>query len=289
MTRRLPTWFKKKIPPPGVMASMRTLLDGLDLNTICESAHCPNIVDCFTRRTATFLIMGDTCTRQCSFCVVSKGVPLPLDEMEPEHLVEAVAELGLKYVVVTSVTRDDLPDGGAAHFARTITRLRNFDPTIAVEVLVPDFNGGSDSVKVVVDAGPGVINHNLETVPRLYAGVRPRAQYERSLRLLRQVKNLNERIVTKSGVMVGLGETKDEVVQLMSDLREVNCDLLTLGQYLQPSSCHHPVIRFVHPEEFEEYKHVALEMGFRAVASAPLVRSSFDAARLYKQATAEVV
>lgn len=289
MTRRLPPWFKKKIPSPQVMVSMRALLDGLGLNTICESARCPNIGDCFSRRTATFLIMGDTCTRKCSFCAVGKGVPLPLDEMEPEHLAEAVAKLGLKYVVITSVTRDDLPDGGAAHFARVITRLRDYDPTITIEVLVPDFTGNSDSVKVVVDARPDVVNHNLETIPRLYAEVRPGAKYERSLRLLRQVKELNGHIITKSGVMVGLGETKDEVVRLMADLREVSCDLLTLGQYLQPSSCHHPVVRFIHPEEFEEYEYIALEMGFRAVASAPLVRSSFDAARLYQQATAEVV
>ena len=289
MTRRLPPWFKKKIPPPGIMVGMKALLDGLSLNTICESALCPNIGDCFSGKTATFLIMGNTCTRKCSFCAVSKGVPAPLDEREPEHLVEAVAKLGLKYVVITSVTRDDLPDGGAAHFAGTIARLRESDPTIIIEVLVPDFTGSSGSVKVIVDAGPDVVNHNLESVPRLYPTVRPGAIYKRSLRLLRQVKELDGHIITKSGVMVGLGETKDEIVHLMKDLRKVGCDLLTLGQYLQPSSCHHPVTRFIPPEEFDEYEHIGRKMGFRAIASAPLVRSSFDAAHLYQQAAIEVV
>jgi lipoic acid synthetase len=289
VTGRLPPWFKKKIPPSAIMVSMRTLLNELDLNTVCESALCPNIGDCFSRKTATFLIMGDICTRKCSFCAVSKGVPAPLDEREPEHLAEAVAKLGLKYVVITSVTRDDLPDGGSAHFVKTITRLRESEPTLKIEVLIPDFTGSSGSVKAVVDARPDVVNHNLETVPRLYPEARPGAEYERSLRLLRQVKEFDGHVITKSGVMVGLGETKSEIVQLMKDLRKIGCDLLTLGQYLQPSSCHHPVIHFIHPEEFEEYEHIALEMGFRAVASAPLVRSSFDAAHLHSQTTAEVV
>lgn len=270
------------------MIGMRVLLGGLGLNTICENALCPNIGDCFSRKTATFLIMGDICTRKCSFCAVSKGIPTPLDEKEPEHLVEAVTKLGLKYVVITSVTRDDLPDGGTAHFARTITRLRESDPTLIIEVLAPDFKGSPGSVKVLADAGPDVVNHNLETIPRLYHKVRPGAKYERSLRLLRQVKEFDGHIITKSGVMVGLGETKDEVVQLMEELRKAGCDLLTLGQYLQPSSRHHPVTRFIPPEEFDEYEHIGQEIGFRAVASAPLVRSSFDAAHLYQQAAIEV-
>lgn len=284
---RLPPWFRQKIPAPAVLADMRTLLDGLGLHTICESAHCPNLGGCFSRKTATFLLLGDICSRTCTFCAVSNGTAAPVDPEEPAHLAEAVAGLGLKHVVITSVTRDDLPDGGAGHFAGTVTQLRGGDPTLTVEVLVPDFGGRPESVRVVVDSRPNVINHNLETVPRLYPEVRPQADYRRSLGLLAQVKELDSGIVTKSGVMVGLGETREEMLRVMADLRQVGCDLLTVGQYLQPSAQHHPVARYVSPEEFRDYERAGREMGFSGVASAPLVRSSFDAAHLYDRATTE--
>jgi len=284
MSGRLPVWFKKKIPSPKVLSSMGTLFDRLSLHTICESALCPNLGDCFAQGTATFLILGDICTRNCTFCAVKKGVPCPVDEEEPEHLVEAVEKLGLKHVVITSVTRDDLPDGGAAHFVRTIARLRQRDGGITIEVLIPDFCGSPGSLKAVVDARPDVLNHNLETVPRLYPQVRPEADFQRSLWILKQAKELDSRIITKSGLMVGLGETRDELLDTMADLRRVDCDLLTIGQYLQPSPAHHPVVRYVPPEEFAEYESAGRVMGFRDVASAPLVRSSFNAAQLYTRA-----
>jgi len=284
MRERLPPWFKKKVPDPRVLASMRSLFDELSLHTICENALCPNLGDCFSNRTATFLLLGDICTRNCTFCAVKKGVPCPVDEKEPQHLAEAVEKLGLRHVVITSVTRDDLPDGGAAHFARTIARLQEKDKGLTVEVLIPDFGGSLRSLKMVVDAHPDVINHNLETVPRLYPQVRPKADFQRSLRLLGQARELDSHIVTKSGLMVGLGETRDELLQAMEELRKVNCDLLTIGQYLQPSAHHHPVVRYVSPEEFVEYESLGKAMGFCDVASVPLVRSSFNAAQLYEKA-----
>jgi len=286
MSGRLPPWFKKQVPEPRAMAGMRALVGGLHLHTICESALCPNVGDCFSRGTATFLLLGDTCTRNCTFCAVKKGVPGPVDEDEPDHVAEAVREMGLRHVVMTSVTRDDLPDGGARHFARAIGRLRMEDASLTIEVLVPDFAGSAEAVAVVADAGADIVNHNLETVPRLYREVRPKADYLRSVELLRGVKQRSDRTVTKSGLMVGLGETRDEMLQVMVDLRGVGCDLLTIGQYLAPSVGHHPVVRFVPPDEFEEYGRMGREMGFRGVASAPLVRSSFDAARLYAEAVA---
>ncbi|HEX9976244.1 MAG TPA: lipoyl synthase [Dehalococcoidales bacterium] len=288
MPGRLPPWFKKKIPDPGMLVGMKALFDGLSLHTICESALCPNLGDCFHRSTATFLILGNICTRNCTFCVVEKGIPLPLDEKEPEHLAEAVVKMGLRHVVITSVTRDDLPDGGAAHFARTIALLKKMNNGLSVEVLIPDFSGSLDSLKTVVNAHPDVLNHNMETVPRLYTEVRPKANFQHSLRLLKQAKELNSSLITKSGVMVGLGETRDELVQMMADLRAVDCDLLTIGQYLQPSPFHHPVVRYVPPGEFLEYERLGRAMGFVDVASAPLVRSSFNAERLYEEARMKV-
>ena len=287
MRDRLPTWFKKKAGDPKVLAEMRALFDELSLHTICENALCPNLGDCFSQRTATFLILGNICTRNCTFCAVKKGVPSPVDEEEPQHLAEAAGKLGLRYVVITSVSRDDLPDGGASHFAKTIARLRKKDKGIAVEILIPDFGGSPHSLKMVVDAHPDVINHNLETVPRLYPEVRPKADFQRSLMLLEQVKRFDSQIVTKSGVMVGLGETKEELLQVMEELRRVNCDLITIGQYLQPSGHHHPVVRYIPPEEFLEYERIGKEMGFSDVASSPLVRSSFNAAQLYAKTKME--
>jgi len=260
---------------------MEQLLDGLSLHTICQSAHCPNVGECFSRKTATFLILGNICTRRCTFCAVEKGHPLPVDEAEPRHLLEAAEKLDLSYIVITSVTRDDLADGGASQFAKVINLLRENRSGAIVEVLIPDFRGSAEALKLVVEARPQVINHNVETVPRLYPKVRPGADYSRSLELLFMVKNLNPGIITKSGLMLGLGETREEVVEVMKDLREANCGLLTLGQYLQPSARHHPVIRFVPPEEFTRYRDIGREMGFIDVAAAPLVRSSFKAAELY--------
>jgi len=281
MKGRLPFWFKQKLADPKIMLTMEQLLDGLSLHTICQSAHCPNVGECFSRKTATFLILGNICTRRCTFCAVEKGHPLPVDEAEPRHLLEAAEKLNLSYIVITSVTRDDLADGGASQFVRVINILRENRSGAIVEVLIPDFRGSAEALKSVVEARPQVINHNVETVPRLYPKVRPGADYSRSLELLFMVKNLNSGITTKSGLMLGLGETREEVVEVMKDLREANCDLLTLGQYLQPSARHHPVVRFVAPEEFSRYRDIGREIGFIEVAAAPLVRSSFKAAELY--------
>ena len=284
MKERLPPWFKQKPADPRVMVPMEKLLDGLSLHTICESALCPNVAECFSRKTATFLILGDVCTRRCSFCAVKKGQPLPVDGKEPQHLLEAVEKLNLSYVVVTSVTRDDLSDGGASQFVKTINMLHQKRKGVVVEVLVPDFLGSAESLRAIVEARPDVVNHNVETVPRLYSEVRPEADYSRSLKLLSMAKKLNPDIVTKSGLMLGLGETKEEVVKVMEDLRGVNCDLLTIGQYLQPSPEHHPVARFISPEEFSQYGDIGRDIGFVEVAVAPLVRSSFKAAELYAKA-----
>jgi len=281
MKGRLPFWFNQKPVDPKTMLTMERLLDGLHLHTICESAHCPNIGECFSRKTATFLILGDVCTRDCTFCVVEKGHPLPVDEAEPQHLLEAAEKLNLSYIVITSVTRDDLVDGGASQFVKVINLLHENRDGAVVEVLIPDFRGSAEALKAVVEARPEVVNHNVETVPRLYPKVRPGADYSRSLELLFMVKKLNPEIITKSGLMLGLGETKEEVVRVMTDLREANCNLLTIGQYLQPSPQHHPVVRFISPEEFAEYRDRGKDMGFIKVASAPLVRSSFKAAELY--------
>ena len=281
MPERLPYWFKKRMPQPGVMAEMNTLLAGLQLHTICQSAICPNIGDCFARHTATFLILGNTCTRNCTFCTVNKGRPEPVDIHEPQHVAEAVAKLGLKHVVITSVTRDDLPDGGAGHFANVIQILKQQSPELTVEVLVPDFAGSLGALEIVMNAHPDVLNHNVETVPRLYPEVRPMADFNRSVGLLKAARTIDPGVVTKSGIMVGLGETQDEVTETMTSLRDAGCDLLTIGQYLQPSPQHHPVVSFILPEQFEEYARTGRKIGFREVASAPLVRSSFEAATLY--------
>jgi len=284
MKGKLPPWFEKKPIDPTIISTMRRLLRGLSLHTVCESALCPNIGECFGRNTATFLILGNVCTRNCTFCAIKKGHPFPLDEDEPQHLLEAVERLGLRYVIITSVTRDDLADGGAFHFAKVINLLHKNSDSAKVEVLIPDFLGSVEALKIVVEAHPEVINHNVETVPRLYREVRPKADYSRSVELLFRVKQLDPSVVTKSGLILGFGETQEEVVQVMSDLREANCDLLTFGQYLQPSPRHHPVVRFVPPEEFSQYEQIGKDMGFLGVVSAPLVRSSFRAAELYAKA-----
>jgi lipoic acid synthetase len=277
--RRFPPWLRKRIPPEGETSAVRKLLDRLHLHTVCQSAHCPNLFECFARGTATFLILGDVCTRHCGFCAVGSGSPEPPEPDEPAHVAEAVASLGLAHVVVTSVTRDDLADGGSAQFAATIAAVRAVSDA-TIEVLTPDFQGCWGDLRRVVDAGPDVFNHNVETVPRLYPLVRPEADYRRSLEVLRRAGERAPGLLTKSGLMVGLGERHDEVIAVMRDLRAAGCGALTVGQYLSPSSGHVPVARFVTPEEFDTYKTEAEAMGFAAVAAAPFVRSSYQAGEL---------
>jgi len=275
-----PEWLRRSAPDPVALAKMKELVDSLQLHTVCESAHCPNQGECFARGVATFMILGDICTRSCTFCAVEYGQPAPLDANEPKHVVEAVRKLGLRHVVITSVTRDDLPDGGAYQFAKVIQAIRSYDPEITAEVLIPDFQGSLSALEIVVASHPAIINHNVETVPRLYSRVRPQANYERSIQLLKHVKSMGKGLLTKSGLMLGLGERREEVIPVMEDLRKVDCDFLTIGQYLRPSLNHHPVVRFVPPVEFEEYKNAGAVMGFRGVASAPYVRSSFQADKM---------
>jgi lipoic acid synthetase len=266
---------------PTILNKTTKLTRDLKLHTVCESARCPNRTECFAEGTATFMILGDVCTRNCTFCAVKHGNPKAPDRQEADHVVEAVDRLGLRYVVVTSVTRDDLPDGGASQFLRTIRAIHEHDSNIAVEVLVPDFQGSASALKTVVDASPAVLNHNIETVPRLYPEVRPQAMYRRSLDLLKQAKVLNGNLLTKSGLMLGLGESRGEVTEIMADIRQAGCDFLTIGQYLQPSLEHHRLVRYVRPEEFEEYQVAGRELGFISVVSGPLVRSSLHAAEMY--------
>jgi lipoyl synthase len=279
-----PLWLRRKLPDPESLVKMRSLLRRHGLNTVCEGALCPNQGECFGQGTATFLILGKTCTRHCTFCAIptQERPPAP-DPEEPERIAKAAAELGLKHVVVTSVTRDDLPDGGAAQFAGTVRALRQENPGMVIEVLIPDFQGSPEALQTVVDSGPDILNHNMETVPRLYAEVRPQADYGRSLRVLERARKMDRGRVTKSGLMLGLGEERDEIMRVMADLRKVSCDLLTLGQYLQPSGKHHPVVRFVPPEEFESLRKEGEDLGFKAVVSAPLVRSSFHAAEVFEK------
>ncbi len=277
-SRRMPSWMRRPVATPGRAGEIAGVLDELNLNTVCRSAKCPNRGECYASGTATFLIMGAYCTRGCHFCAVEGAAPLPLDADEPRRVGEAAARMGLRHVVVTTVTRDDLSDGGAAHFVAVIESLRRAVPGSRVEVLTSDFGGNLASVDTVAAAGPDVFNHNVETVPRIYAEVRPEADYARSLAVLARVRETHPRIPTKSGLMVGLGETFDEVVDVLHDLRRVGVDIVTVGQYLRPSAAHLPVTRFVEPEEFDRYAEVAARLGFAGVASAPFVRSSYHAA-----------
>jgi len=278
---RKPPWLKKRIPPVEDVLKVKSILKETALHTVCEEARCPNLGECFSGGTATILILGKICTRGCGFCAVERGVPLPPDETESIKVAQAVNEMGLKYVVITSVTRDDLIDGGASCFAKTIRAIRALDRDIKVEVLIPDFKGDLSCLRVVLSESPDVLNHNVETVPRLYPKVRPQASYNRSLDLLEGSKKSHPHILTKSGFMVGLGETKQEVVDLLHDLREVGCDFLTIGQYLQPRLDRLPVVGYIPPEEFEEYRKVGEGMGFKFVASGPFVRSSFHADQIF--------
>ncbi len=272
---------KVKSPLSPEVFELKKILRRLNLHTVCEEASCPNIGDCFSRKTATFMILGDTCTRACPYCDVAHGKPKPPDPLEPEHIANAVKELGLRHVVITSVNRDDLSDGGASHFANVIKAIRDKLPECTVEVLIPDFQGDFNSLKIVADAKPDVINHNIETVPSLYKKVRHRGDYKRSLNIIKWIKEIDSNIYSKSGLMVGLGETKEEVLKVMDDLVNVNCDILTIGQYLQPSKDHLPVERYVSEEEFKEYERIGYKKGFKEVYSGTLVRSSFHADEVF--------
>jgi len=283
-TRR-PEWLKLGALEPSTLNKATKLSRDLKLHTVCESARCPNRTKCFAEDTATFMILGNICTRNCTFCAVKGGKPQAPDQQESDHIVQAVDRLGLRYVVITSVTRDDLPDGGSSQFAQTIRAIHKYDQNIAVEVLIPDFQGSTSSLQTVVDASPAVLNHNIETVPRFYSEVRPQARYRQSLDLLKQAKLLDNRLLTKSGLMLGLGESRGEVIEVMADLRQAACDLLTMGQYLQPSLEHHKLVRYVRPEEFEEYQIMGEKSGFVSIMAGPLVRSSFHAAEMYISAT----
>ena len=282
---RKPRWLKARFPAGERFSEIKTLLREQELHTVCEEARCPNIGECFNAGTATFMILGDICTRACGFCDVTSGKPVGLDLLEPYRLSQAVERLGLDYVVITSVNRDDLPDGGAGIFTACIRAIGHRLPGTQVEVLIPDFEGNWDALATVVEAGPVVLNHNTETVPRLYRRVRPKARYARSLELIRRVKEIDPAMTTKSGIMVGLGETMDEVRAVLDDLREHGCDLLTVGQYLRPSLKHLPIERFWHPDEFAEIADYAHAIGFTHAECGPLVRSSYHAAEQSNAAT----
>lgn len=273
-----PPWIRAKAPAGENYSQVRALVDRMQLHTVCQSAHCPNIGECWHAKTATFMILGNTCTRNCRFCAVDSGCPEPVDQNEPERVAEAVKILELRHAVITSVTRDDVPDGGASIFAETIRAIRRLHPSCSIEVLIPDFAGAEESLRTVVEARPDILNHNIETVARMYQHIRPQAVYSQSLELLRRAKEMDSDILTKSGIMVGVGETVSEVVETMKDLRSIGCNILTIGQYLRPSVNHVPIDRYYTPDEFEYLKKTGLELGFRHVESAPLVRSSYHAA-----------
>jgi lipoic acid synthetase len=273
-----PEWLRAPAPVGENYRDLKSLIERLKLHTVCESAACPNVGECWNHRTATFMILGNVCTRRCGFCAVQKGAPLPVDYDEPRRVAEAVAAMGLRFAVITSVNRDDRKDGGAELFALTIQAIRETVPGCGVEVLVPDFQGSHAAMEIVMKAAPDVLNHNTETVPRLYRQVRLGARYERSLDMLAYAKSISADTPTKSGLMLGLGETSDEVLQVMRDLREHHVDILTLGQYLRPSPKHLPIVRYIPPDEFAEYRRQGQAMGFRHVEAGPLVRSSYHAA-----------
>ena len=276
---RHPEWIKVK--STGTHATKK-ILRHHGVSTVCEEARCPNQGKCFSHRTATFMILGYRCTRNCAFCAVESSIPLPVDPDEPEKVAEAALSLGLKFVVITSVTRDDLPDGGAGHFANTVRAVRKKGPLMKIEILTPDFRGDQASLKTALDAGPDVFNHNVETVPRLYSTVRQMADYQTSINVLKTAKKLYPGIKTKSGIMLGLGENESEVLSVMKDLRNAGCEFLTIGQYLQPGRNNIPVAEYIRPEIFEQYRKKALKMGFTAVASSPLTRSSMNAEAIFE-------
>ena len=275
--QRKPSWIRVKVTNSSVFLETKKIVKEKGLFTVCEEAGCPNISECWSKKHATLMIMGDTCTRACAFCNVKIGIPMELDVFEPLKVANTVKELGLSHVVITSVDRDDLEDGGAQHFANVVNKIRDKNPSTTIEILTPDFLKKGDAYKIVADSNPDVFNHNLETVPSLYLKVRPGSRYFNSLELLSKVKIYRPKMFTKSGLMVGLGETKDEICQVMDDLRCANVDFLTIGQYLQPTDKHYPIKNFITPEEFETYKNIAYSKGFLLVASSPLTRSSYHA------------
>jgi lipoic acid synthetase len=275
-TRR-PDWLKVRVPGGPNYIELKTIMRDQGLHTVCEEAHCPNIGECWEHRTATFMILGDICTRACGFCAVTSGKPIGLDLHEPQRVARAVQQMGLKHVVITSVNRDDLPDGGSQLFAATIRKVREANPGVTIEVLIPDFEGIEDSLQHVLRAAPDILNHNIETVERLTKRVRRKAQYRRSLRVLRHARELAPDRLTKSGIMLGLGETSEEIAQTLQDLRAAQVDIVTIGQYLRPSAKHLPVVRFYSPDEFSAWHDYGMSLGFRHVESGPLVRSSYHA------------
>ncbi|MCS6777431.1 MAG: lipoyl synthase [Chloroherpetonaceae bacterium] len=278
MNTRLPEWLRKRVPSPETVQIVEGMIRGAQLHTVCESARCPNLGECWSKRTATFMILGDICTRNCGFCAIKVGRPLAVDPDEPRRVAETARQMGLKHVVVTSVARDELPDEGSGQFAATIQALRQAIPGVIVEVLTPDFKGKRWCIRRVVEARPDIYNHNIETVERLTPIVRPQARYERTLDVLQAVKNMDPTIHTKSGIMLGLGETHEEVIQTLRDLRRVGVSAVTIGQYLRPTIHHHlPVVEYVHPDRFREYERIGEEMGFLFVASGPFIRSSYNA------------
>ncbi len=286
---RIPEWIVEGLKERGKGKELLHTLKSRGLATVCEEAQCPNIGTCFSNRTATFLLMGSVCTRNCRFCAIVSGIPEPLDYNEPQRVAEMVKSLGLSHAVITSVTRDDIGDGGAEHYVRTIDAVRKVNKGVTIEVLVPDFRGDEVSINKILDAKPEVVNHNIETIERLYDEVRPSANYERSLNLLSRVREKNNGIVTKSGMMVGLGEREEEVYETMDDLLGVGVQVLTIGQYLRPTRLHHNVESYVTPEEFERYRKVGIEKDFAAVASGPFVRSSYRAKELYREVKRQTV
>lgn len=274
---RKPEWIRTKIQGGSASNGVKSTLGDLSLNTVCDEANCPNRMECFERGTATFMILGRNCTRNCTFCNVTREKPDQVSESEPEKIGQAVSKLKLKHAVITSVTRDDLEDQGANQFRKVVEEIRKTSPHVSIELLIPDMQGHKDLIDIIINSEPDILNHNVETVPALYDKVRPMAIFDRSIQVLNYVKQVKPHMRTKSGIMLGLGETKDQVVEVLKKLRQVDCDMLTLGQYLQPSTSHIPVVEYIRPEKFEEYEEIAKEMGFKRVASGPLVRSSYYA------------
>ncbi|MFY9233193.1 MAG: lipoyl synthase [Fimbriimonadaceae bacterium] len=287
MTKRLPDWLTIRLPRPDTIKEVEGMMRAKNLHTVCESARCPNLPECWSKKTATFMILGNTCTRSCGFCAVHTGKGEDLDPFEPLNVAKVTGDLGLKHVVVTSVARDDLKDEGAEQFAKTIRALHRQNPHVIVEVLTPDFKAKEPLVKIVTDAQPEIYNHNIETIERLQTVVRPQAKYSRSMRVLEMVKELDDRIYTKSGIMLGLGETKDEVLKTLRDLRAIKVDAITIGQYLRPTMKHLPVNEYIHPTIFDEYSKIGEDMGFAFVASGPFIRSSYNAIEFSKKVMAE--
>ena len=287
MAQRLPDWLTIRLPRADTISEVQGMMRAKNLHTVCESARCPNLPECWSKKTATFMILGDTCTRSCGFCAIKVGKGEELDPFEPANVAKVANDLGLKHVVVTSVARDDLKDEGAEQFARTIRALHHANPLTIVEVLTPDFKGKAELVKTVVDAGPEIYNHNIETIERLHTVVRPQAKYARTLRVLEMVKEMDPAVYTKSGIMLGLGETRAEVVKTLQDLRNIGCDAVTIGQYLRPTMKHLPVSEYIHPDVFAEYETIGAEIGFTFVASGPFIRSSYNAIEFSKKVMAE--